>query len=125
MKIGDLRLPVLERRLGDLRDLGNQHHDGPWGSSSLDGVDDDQGCVALHELVDDPEAGGTSLDEIGAGGQPALQAPGDGETEPVVAAKEVADTCDQDAPRGINQRWSDQVRTSQWRAEKGRLDGVE
>ncbi len=124
MKIGDLCLPLFERRLGDLRNVGNQHHDGSWGSSPFDGVDDDEASVAVHELMDDPETRDPGLDEIGARGQPTLETPGDRETETVVAAKNVADAGDEYAPRGINQRWSDQVRTRQCRAES-RLDGAD
>ncbi len=124
VKIGDLRPPVLECRYGHLRDLGNQHHDGSWGSLSLDGVNDDQGSVALHELVDDPEAGDASLDELGARRQPALETPGDGKTEAVVAPKEVAHTGDEDAPPGINVGGHDQDPTTLRRPETSRLDVV-
>ncbi len=124
-EVGGLCLPLLERRLGELRDVGNQHHDGSWGSSSFGGVDDDEASVAVHELMDDPETRDPGLDEIGTSRQPTLKTPGDSETETVVAAKKVADAGDEYAPRGINQRLSDQVRTRQCRAERGRLDDAD
>lgn len=68
MEIGDLCPPLLEGRLPHLRDLGHQDHDSSWDGVALDGVDDDEASVAVHELMDDSEAGDAGLDEVDARG---------------------------------------------------------
>jgi hypothetical protein len=88
--------------LSDYGDLGNQEQDGPWACPPLDGVDDDQCAVAVHQLMDDPEASHSSLDELGASRQATPKTGGDGETESVIAPEDVADTSDEHPSPLIN-----------------------
>ncbi len=66
MEIGELCSPLLQSRLRHFRDLRHQHQDSSWDSVPLNGVDDDEASVAVHELMDDTEAGDAGLDEVDA-----------------------------------------------------------
>jgi hypothetical protein len=66
--------------------------------------------------VNDAQARDASLDEVGARRQAVLQTSGDGETETVVAAEEVAEQATS-TPTRITPSWSDHDATTRWRPE--------
>jgi tetratricopeptide (TPR) repeat protein len=89
-------MPLLERQRRDVLHLRANESDGTGRTPELDGVDDDERVGGLEQLLHEMDPADADVQDAYLGRDPALQETlGDDDSEPVVAAEEIADARDQ------------------------------